>query len=99
MNINAMLQQAQKMQKEVMKVKEEIEKKIYEHSNSLVSVKVNGKKEIIQIKIKESIELKNDDKEMIEDMVMLALNETYKKIDDELANKMGKFAPGMSGLF
>lgn len=99
MNMAAMMQQAQKMQKEVMKVKEEIENKTFEFANSVVEVKVNGKKEILSIKIKDDFELAKEDKEVLEDMIMLALNSAFKKVDEELNNKMGKYAPGLSGLF
>lgn len=99
MNIAAMMQQAQKMQKEVMKVKDEIENKTFQHSNSLVDVEISGKKEILKINIKDSFEFNKEDKEMLEDMIMLALNEAFKKVDEELNSKMGKFAPGLNGLF
>lgn len=99
MNIAAMMQQAQKMQKEVMKVKDEIENKTFQHSNSLVEVEINGKKEILKISIKESFEFNKEDKEVLEDMLLLVLNEAFKKVDDELNSKMGKFAPGLNGLF
>ena len=98
MNIQAMMKQAQKMQKEMLNTKEEIDKKIFEGKSSFVNVKVNGTKEVIEIKIeKESIE--SDEIEMLQDMLLVALNEENKKVDKELEDKLGKYTQGMPGLF
>lgn len=98
MNIQAMMKQAQKMQKEMLNTKEEIDKKIFEGKSSFVNVKVNGTKEVIEIKIeKESIE--SDEIEMLQDMLLVALNEANKKVDKELEDKLGKYTQGMPGLF
>jgi len=98
MNIQAMMKQAQKMQKEMLNTKEEIDKKIFEGKSSFVNVKVNGTKEVIEIKIeKETIE--SDEIEMLQDMLLVALNEANKKVDKELEDKLGKYTQGMPGLF
>ncbi len=98
MNIQAMMKQAQKLQKDMMKTKEEIDDQTFEGTSSLVNVKVNGKKEILEVKIK-SEELEKDDLEMLEDMIVVAVNDAMKKIDKITEEKMGKFTKGMPGLF
>ncbi len=98
MNIQAMMQQAQKLQKEIMKAKEEINSTIYEASNSFVSVKLKGTKEVISIKI-DSDSLDKEDIEMLQDIIVVAINEAIKKIDKDNESKLGKYTQGMPGLF
>lgn len=98
MNIQAMMKQAQKIQKEMMETKNEIESKIYEEKNSLVTVTMAGNKELQSVKI-DSESLDKDDIEMLEDMMVVAINNCIKKIDKELEDKMGKYTQGMPGLF
>lgn len=97
MNMQAMLQQAQKMQKEIIKSKEEIEQKLYVSKQSLVEVETKGNKEVSKINILAE-NLDEDDIEALEDMIMLAINENIKKINKETEEKMGKFG-GAAGLF
>lgn len=98
MNIQALMKQAQKMQKDMTAAKEEINNKEFEGKSSFVSVKINGNKEILNIKIDtESIE--KDEIEMLEDMLVVALNDAMKQVDKETEEKMGKFTQGMPGLF
>ena len=59
---------------------------------------MNGKKEVVSVKIDaESIE--KDDIEMLQDMILVATNDAVKQIDTETEKKMGKFTQGMPGLF
>lgn len=99
MNLQAMMQQAQKLQKDMMKAKQEVEEKIFNVKQSFVEVEANGKKEILKIKIDEKVSLEREDREMLEDMIVLAINEIFKEIDKETEQKMGKFGSGLSGLF
>lgn len=98
MNIQAMMKQAQKMQKDMLAAKEEIDKMIFEGKSSFVTAEVNGKKELINILIDKNT-IENDDIEMLQDMIIVAVNEAMKKVDIETENKMGKFTQGMPGLF
>ena len=98
MNIQAMMKQAQKMQKDMLAAKEEIDKMTFDGSSSFVSVVVNGKKEIISVKI-DNESLDKDDIEMLQDIIVVAINEAMKKVDQETEKKMGKFTQGMPGLF
>ena len=98
MNMQAMLKQAQKLQKDMMNEKNEIDEKIFEGSSSFVSVKVKGTKEIVEIKI-DAEKLESDDIEMLQDMLQVAINDAMKQIDTETEQKMGKYTQGMPGLF
>lgn len=98
MNIQAMMKQAQKMQKDMMSAKKEIDESIFEGKSSLVTIEMKGTKEITKVKIDaESIE--NDEIEMLEDMILVAVNEASKKVDEATEEKMGKYTKGMPGLF
>ncbi len=98
MNIQALMKQAQKMQKDMMIEKEEIDKKTFIGKSSIVTAYVKGTKEVEKITIEE--ELKEiDDKDMLQDMIQIAINDAMKQIDNETEQKMGKFSQGMPGLF
>jgi nucleoid-associated protein EbfC len=99
MNIQAMMKQAQKMQQDMVKIKNEINEKIFPGKYSFIEVEVNGKKEVLKVSIGNEIKLEENDKEFLEDMIVLAINDAMKKVDQELEEKMGKFAPGLTGMF
>lgn len=98
MNIQAMMKQAQAMQKNMMKEKDEIDKKEFETTQSFVTVKMTGDKKVTSIKIDEE-SLEKDDIEMLEDIIMVAINNTMNQIDKETEEKLGKYTKGMPGLF
>lgn len=98
MNIQAMMKQAQKLQKDMMNVKEEIDSKDFVGESSLVKVTLKGTKKIVNVEIDKSNALDAEDLEMLEDMIMVAVNEAMKKIDEETEKKMGKFG-NIPGLF
>ena len=98
MNIQAMMKQAQKLQSDMLKVKEEIDNMEFLGTNGLVTVKLNGKKEVVEVKIKGEDDFSKDDLEMLQDMVMLAINEAMKQIDKVTEEKMGRFS-SIPGLF
>ena len=94
------MQQAKKMQAQLQKDQEELEKTEYEGNSSLVNVKINGKYEVLNVKINlpdgEAIEA--DDRDMLEDMFMVAMNEAIKKVNSDKEKKMGKYGQGLAGL-
>ena len=61
MNIQAMMKQAQKLQKDMMKAKDEIDKMEFSSTNGLVTVKINGKKEILEVNIEKDSDFSSDD--------------------------------------
>lgn len=98
MNMQNIIREAQKMQNELKKTQETLEKSQYEGKSSLVEVILNGKKEIVKLTINNKEELKNDDLEMLEDMIMVAFNDAVKKVDSDKEAKIGKYGKGFSGL-
>ena len=98
MNIQAMMKQAQKMQKDMMSAKEEIDNMEFTAKNSFLKVVGNGKKEITSVKI-EMDQLEKEDIEMLEDMIQVAVNDLNSQVDKVTEQKMGKFTQGMPGLF
>ncbi len=98
MNIQAMMKQAQKLQKEMTETKSKIDEMEFTGKSSIVTVTVNGKKEVTKVKI-DSNQFDGDDIEMLEDMIMIAMNDAMKQVDQEIENKMGKYTQGMPGLF
>lgn len=98
MNIQAMMKQAQKLQKDMMQAKEEIDNSEFKGTASFVTVTVKGSKEIVSIKI-DNKEIKDDEIELLEDMIVVAVNDAMKQIDAVTEEKMGKYTQGMPGLF
>lgn len=101
-NMNQMMKQVKKMQEQMLKAQEELGSKLVEGSagGGVVTVQANGHKKITGITIKpEAVD--PDDVEMLQDLVLTAVNDALNQAD-ELANKdMGKFTGGMKipGLF
>ena len=99
MNMQALMKQAQAMQKEITGIKNEIDNSVFEGSSSLVSVKVKGTKEVVEIKFLDGVkDLANDDISMLEDMIVLAVNDAFNKVDKTTEQKMGKYSSMMNGL-
>lgn len=98
MNIQAMMKQAQKLQKDMMDAKKQIDETTFEVTKSFVTVTAKGNKKIESIKIAIDT-LDHDEIEMVQDLIQVAVNELMDKIDSEVENKMGKYTQGMPGLF
>lgn len=98
MNMQAIMKQAQKLQTDMMNAKKEINETVYEASSSIVSVKMNGERKLIEVKIDADV-LEKEDIEMLEDMILVAINDVNKKIDKDTETKLGKYTQGMPGLF
>lgn len=97
MNMQAMMKQAQQMQKEMMKIKEEIDNKEFCSKNEVVKLKMYGNRTIISYEIKlETIE--TSDKEMIEDMTTVATKEVLEQIEKEKEARLSPYTQGMTGM-
>ena len=96
MNIQALMKQAQTLQKDMMKAKEEIDNMTFTGTSSFVTVTVKGDKTVEKVTINND-DITSDDKEMIEDMLVVALNDAFKQIDKVTEEKMGKFSNMMPG--
>ena len=102
MNQMAMMKQAQKMQQEMLRMQEELENKTFSATTGggMVTATVNGKHEVVSITINpEAVD--PEDVEMLQDMVIGAVNEALRAADNESANNMAKLTGGMNlgGLF
>lgn len=98
MNMQAMLKQAQKLQKDMMKAQEEISKMTFIGKSSFVSVKVNGKKEVLEVNI-DSDGLDKEELEILQDIIVVAINDAFKQVDKITEEKLGPYTKGMPGLF
>lgn len=98
MNINNIMQQAQKMQKDLQKKQEEINSMIFIGESEWVEATLFGSKKIKQIKIKNKTTMDEEDLECLEDMIKIAIEDAYSKIDKEVEKKMGMYA-SLGGLF
>ena len=98
MNMQAMLKQAQALQKDMLKVKEEIDSTEFVGESSFVKVTLKGTKEVVKVEIDCEDSLDKDDIEALQDMLVVAFNDATKKIDKVTEQKMGKFG-NIPGLF
>lgn len=91
------MKQAKIMQKRMQEAQEELKKMEFEASagGGAVKVKVNGSQEVMEVKINKDM-VDAGDTEMIEDMVMVAINDAVKQSKDEVKNKMSAITGGMS---
>ena len=101
-NMNAMIRQAQKMQEDMEALQAELDEREYDISagGGAVNVKINGKREIISIDIKPEI-VDPDDIEMLSDILVAAVNEAIKRVDETNNSEMSKLTGnvGLPGLF
>ncbi|HIR07540.1 MAG TPA: YbaB/EbfC family nucleoid-associated protein [Candidatus Pullichristensenella stercoripullorum] len=101
-NMQQLARQAQKLQQQMTKMQEELDAREFEATSGggMVTAKVNGKRELLALTIKpEAVD--PDDVEMLEDMVMAAVNEALRTAADTVEREMGKLTGGMGmpGLF
>ena len=99
MNIQALMKQAQSLQKQMLKTKEEIDNMEFTAESSFVTVKVNVNKEVWKVTIKPDDSFSLEDIDMLEDMVQVAINDALKQVDKVTEQKMGKYANSMPGMF
>lgn len=98
MNLQALMKQAQSMQKNMLDAKKKIDETEFEGNSELVNIKMNGKREVLSVKIKNETSLDSDDFEILEDMIAIATNDALRKIDKEINAKMGSQTGGLGGL-
>ena len=100
MNQAAMMKQAQKMQQEMLRMQAEQEAKTFTAASGggMVTATVNGKHEVTGIQIKPEC-VDPEDVEMLQDMVMAAVNEALHTAEETRQSELGKLAPGMGGMF
>lgn len=103
-NMQSMIKQAQKMQEDMTNLQEDLDAREYEVNagGGVVTVKINGKMEILSIDIKPEV-VDPDDIETLSDILVAAMNEAIKKVSEINSTEMGKITgglnvPGLSGL-
>ena len=100
--MQSMLKQAQKMQEDMAAMQEELEAREYDISagGGVVNVKINGKKELLSVKISPEV-VDPDDIETLEDLIVAAVNEAVKKVETVSADEMQKItgSMGLPGMF
>ena len=97
MNINQLMQQAQKMQKDMEKSQKEVAAMTFTAKQELVEVEMDGNKTVKKVTINKDIE--KDDIEALEDMVLIAINDCINQADKAMEGKLGKYKSMMPGLF
>ena len=97
-----LFKQAQQMQQKMVKMQEELAQRTVEASvgGGMVSVTVNGKNEVLRLKIEPQV-VDPDDIEMLEDLVLAGVNEALRKSQEMISDEMSKLTGGMNipGLF
>lgn len=101
--MNNLMKQAKKMQEQMLKMQQELEEKTVEATvgGGMVTVVANGKKEILEIDIKPEV-VDPDDIEMLQDLIIAAVNEAVRKADEMVQGEMARLTGGMGippGLF
>lgn len=96
-NMNNMMKKMQKMQKELEKSQQEMEEKVFTSTagGGSIEVKANGKNEILEVNIDEAV-VDSDDVEMLEDLILVAVNDVLKQIEDENQKQVGRLTGGMN---
>ena len=101
-NMNQMMKQAQKMQKQMAEMQEGLADKTLEVSSGggAVKVTINGEKQILDLQISPEV-VDPDDVEMLQDLVITAVNEAIRQMDEATASQMSKITGGMNlpGMF
>ena len=96
-NMQQLMRQAQKMQQDMQKIQQETQNMTMSASagGSMVNVEVNGKYELVSLKIDKSV-VNPDDVEMLQDLILTCVNDALKKVDSAQAVSMGKYnIPGI----
>lgn len=97
MNMQALMAQARKLQGDLEKTTKEIENTVFNYENENVLVECTGRNEIQKITIKNESIL--EDREMLEDIIVVAINNVLAQIKTEKEKKLGKYTNGLGGLF
>ena len=97
-----MMKKIQKMQKDMLKAQKDIEESVFTGSaaGGMVTIEVKGTKEINKVNINPSV-VDPEDVEMLEDVILLALNDAFRQVDEKTESTMGQFTKLMNipGLF
>ena len=99
-NMNNLMKQAQRMQRQMEEKTKEMEEKEWEATagGGAITVRVSDKKEVLSVKLSEEV-VDPDDIEMLEDLIVAATNEALRKMEEENAAMMNQLTGGLGGMF
>ena len=97
MNMQSLMMQAKKMQSDIEKSQKELQSKEYIGKSQIVSATITGANKLISVKINLD-EISSDDKEMLEDMVLVAVNDAINQMEKDKEEKFGKYGQMFNGL-
>lgn len=98
MNMQNLMAQAQRMQREITAKKEELEKMEFIGKSEWVEIKFNGAREILNVKIIKDGMIDEEDKEILGDMIQIATNDAFIQINKAMNDKLGQYAGAFDGL-
>src|SRR5690625_6160923 len=98
-NMGNMMKQMQQMQRKMLKAQDELHEMTFEASvgGGMVTVTANGKKEIVDVQINEEV-VDPDDVEMLQDLILTAVNDVLAQIEEKTNATMGKFTKGLNKI-
>jgi hypothetical protein len=97
MNMQAMLQQAQKMQRDIQAKQEQINSSEYTGNSELIDITIYGSKKIKSVNLKVK-SLDEEDIEVLEDMIKIAMNDAISKVEKDTESKLGSYSKQLGGL-
>ncbi len=98
MNMQNLMAQAQKIQRDITAKKEELEKMEFVGKSEWVEITFSGSKELKNVKILKDGAITDEDKEILEDMILIATKDAYIKINNAMTEKLGQYAGALDGL-
>lgn len=98
MNMNNLMAQAQRMQKEIERKQQEIYQSEYTGTSELVDIILSGDKKLKNIKFKNMDNFDKDDLDILEDMIKIAFNDAIGKIEKDVESKLGVYGKQLGGL-
>ena len=98
-DVNALMKQAQQMQEQMLQAQEKLKDETVEASagGGMVTVKMNGQKQLTEVRIEPEVFLSKD-QEMLQELIRAAVNEATRRVDDELSKQVKDLTGGLSGL-
>lgn len=99
MNMNALMQQAQKMKKDIEEKQNAINNSTFTGTSELVDITIYGTKKVKSVSLKNKKSMDEEDLEILEDMIKIAMNDAISKVDKETESKLGSYGSQLGGLF
>lgn len=98
MNMQNLMAQAQRMQREITAKKEELEKMEFVGKSEWIEMTFNGARQILNVRIIKDGDIEDEDKEILEDMIQIATKDAFIQINNAMNDKLGQYAGALDGL-